>query len=89
MDSRKARSHHIGNQSAPIRRLNQVAHATSAAPAMRSPSDLSGVPISVGYQSAATTLEDSFEWIARHGIFLREEMGSGTYEDSIFMPAAE
>jgi len=35
------------------------------------------------------TFEDSFEWIARHGIFRREEMGSGTYENSIFMPAAE
>src|SRR5215831_18270690 len=33
------------------------------------------------------TFEDSFEWIARHGIFGREEMGSGTYENSIFMPA--
>jgi ABC-type nitrate/sulfonate/bicarbonate transport system substrate-binding protein len=35
------------------------------------------------------TFEDSFEWIARHGIFRREEMGSGTYENSIFIPAAE
>ena len=35
------------------------------------------------------TFEDSFEWIARHGIFRREEMGSGTYQNSIFMPAAE
>lgn len=35
------------------------------------------------------TFEDSFEWIARHGIFRREEMGSGTYENSIFMHAAE
>jgi hypothetical protein len=61
---------------------------------VRSPSDLSGVPISVGYQSGShyatiQGLEDSFESIARHGIVLREEMGSGSYEDSIFMPAAQ
>ena len=34
------------------------------------------------------TFEHSFEWIARHGIFRPEEMGSGVYENSIFRSAA-
>jgi hypothetical protein len=30
------------------------------------------------------TFEESFDWIERHGIFPRSEMGSGKYESSIF-----
>jgi hypothetical protein len=30
------------------------------------------------------TFDESFEWIERHGIFPRSEMGSGKYEASIF-----
>jgi len=35
------------------------------------------------------TFDESFEWIERHGIFPRSEMGSGKYEASIFGQAAE
>ncbi len=35
------------------------------------------------------TFEASFEWIERHGIFPRSEMGSGKYEASIFHHPAE
>jgi hypothetical protein len=30
------------------------------------------------------TFEESFEWIERHGVFPRGEMGSGRYESAIF-----
>jgi len=35
------------------------------------------------------TFEQSFEWIERHGIFPRSEMGSGKYEAAIFSEVAE